>query len=342
MAGNFVAGQAEPRRRRSFSQAMSNLGIFLWLIVLAIVFSLLTPDFLSGPNLLNIAKQSAIIGIVAAGMTFVIITGGIDLSVGSLISFTGAIIGWVWVSTGNMLAAALAGLLTGAVCGTISGLLVGYAKLPPFIATFGMMGAGAGLAFVVTPVTVGGFPPAFEFLGNGKPVGIPSPIIIMLIVAAAGQYVLSRTRFGLRVLAIGGNEPAARLAGFDIARNKAAVYVISGVLSALGAVVLCARLRSAYPGVGQGYELLVIAATAIGGTDLMGGSGTVIGSIAGALLIGEIQNGLNLLGVAPFMQQIVTGCLIVVAVLGNQARTHSLWPRLFRRRPAGTGKAGRV
>jgi ribose transport system permease protein len=334
MAGNAISGKAQPRGLRAVFNALSRLGIFLWLIVLALIFSVLTPDFLSGPNLLNIAKQSAIIGIVAVGMTYVIITGGIDLSVGSLISFSGAIIGWVWTATGNIVAAALAGLLAGCICGTISGLLVGYAKLPPFIATFGMMGAAAGLAFVVTPVTVGGFPKEFEYLGNGKPLGIPTPIILMLIVAAAGQYVLSRTRFGLRVLAIGGNEPAARLAGIDIARHKTAVYIISGTLAALGAVVLSARLRSSYPGVGQGYELLVIAATAIGGTDLMGGSGTVVGSIAGALLIGEIQNGLNLLGVAPFMQQIVTGCLIVVAVLGNQARTRDLWRKLFRSGPA--------
>ncbi len=156
----------------------------------------------------------------------------------------------------------------------------------------------------------------------------------MVILAIIAQYFLNRTRFGVRVLAIGGSEQSARLAGVDIARYKAIVYIVSGFLSAVGALVLCARLRSAYPGAGQGYELNVIAATVIGGIDLMGGSGTVLGAIAGALTIGIIQNGLNLLGVAPFMQQIATGLLIVIAVLGNQVRGSQFLAQLRERLPS--------
>jgi len=314
--------------RSGFKQGLTNpvagLGIFLWLIILGLVFALLSPDFLTGPNLLNIAKQSSVVGIVAIGMTFVIITGGIDLSVGSVISFSGAVLGVTWQSTGNIYLACLACLATGLLAGSVSGFLVGYGELPPFIATFGMMGAGAGLAFVLAPTTIGGFPHGFDFLGSGHILGIPVPVILMVVLGLIGQYFLSRTRFGVRVLAIGGSEQSARLTGVDVSRYKMLVYMICGLLSGLGALVLCARLRSAYPGAGQGYELNVIAATVIGGVDLMGGSGTVIGAIAGALLIGVIQNGLNLLGVAPFMQQIATGLLIVVAVLANQVRGGSI------------------
>ncbi|NJN96728.1 MAG: ABC transporter permease [Anaerolineales bacterium] len=319
-------------RQRSIFDRLGELRIFLWLIVIALIFSFLSPNFLNPGNLLNIAKQSSIVAIVAIGMTFVIITGGIDLSVGSLISFVGAVTGWVWLTTNNIFLAILAGLLTGVVAGLISGLLVGYAKLPPFIATFGMMGAGLGLAFVLTPTSVGDFPKAFEFFGNGKIAGIPTPIILTVLLAIIAQYFLKRTRYGLRLLAIGGSEQSARLAGIDVARYTTSVYVLSGLVSAVGGLVLVARLRSAYPGAGQGYELLVIAATVIGGVDLMGGSGSVISSIAGALLIGMIQNGLNLFGVEPFMQQIVTGCLIVIAVLANQTRGGSLWQRAWLRR----------
>jgi ribose transport system permease protein len=299
----------------------SKLGIFSWLVVIGLIFSILTPDFLTGYNLLNIAKQSAVIGVIAIGMTFVIITGGIDLSVGSLVSLVGAVTGWVWLHSQNMLLAALAGFLTGILCGTVSGLLVGYAKLPPFIATFGMMGFGSGMAFVITASSIGGFPKAFEFFGNGTIVGIPTPIYIMVLLALVAQYFLKRTRYGLRITAIGGNEHSARLAGVNLSRYYTSVYVISGLMAAVGGLILCARLRSAYPGSGQGMELTVIAAVAIGGVDLKGGVGSAINSIVGALLVGAIQNGLNLVGVAPFMQQIVTGLLIVVAVLANQIRS---------------------
>jgi ribose transport system permease protein len=322
LLGDIRIGSASP---------LSGASIFVWLIVLGFIFSLLTPNFLTGPNLLTICKQSALIGIIAIGMTFVIITGGVDLSVGSLVSFCGSLMGVVWVQTHNIFVAVLAGMLLGTACGAISGLLVGYAKMPPFIATFGMMGVGSGLAFVLSPSTIGGFPRGFDYLGNGLLLGIPFPFVLMVVLAVIAQYFLSRTCYGVRVLALGGNEQAARFAGIDISRYKASAYVLSGLLSALGAVLLCARLRSAYPGVGQGWEMNVIAATVIGGVDLMGGKGSVVGAIAGALLIGEIQNGLNLLGIYPFMQQIATGLLIVVAVLGHQVRGDRILQRLMGR-----------
>ena len=208
---------------------LAGLGILLWLVILCIVFTLLTPDFLTGPNLLNITKQTSVVGIAAIGMTFVIITGGIDLSVGSLISFCGAVLGVTWESTGNIFVAGLACLATGLLAGTISGLLVGRAEIPPFIATFGMMGVGAGLAFVLAPTTIGGFPRGFDFVGSGDVLGVPVPAILMVSVALVAQYFLTRTRFGVRVLSTGGSEQAARLTGVDVPHYKTMVYVISGL-----------------------------------------------------------------------------------------------------------------
>jgi ribose transport system permease protein len=300
---------------------VSKMGIWFWLIIFAVIFSLISPYFFSVKNFFNIARQASIFGIMAIGMTFVIISGGIDLSVGSIVSFTSAVFGFIWQATGNIFLSIVCGLLVGLMCGALSGILIGYVGLPPFIATFGTMGIGAGLAFAVTPSSIGGFPPAFEFLGNGRISVLPLPVLFLIVFTVIAYYLLKKTKYGLRLLAIGGSENSARLAGIDIKRYKLAIYIVNGVLASIAAIILCARIRSSYPGIGEGFELDVIAATVIGGANLMGGEGSIPGAIGGALFIIMIQNLFNLLGVYPFVQKVITGAFIVIAVLAKTNRT---------------------
>ena len=292
-------------------------GIWFWLLAFGVIFSLILPYFFSARNFFNIARQASIFGIMAIGMTFVIISGGIDLSVGSIVSFTSAVFGFVWQTTGNVLLSIACGLLVGLLSGVISGMLVGYVGLPPFIATFGMMGVGAGLAFGVTPGSIGGFPEAFEFLGNGRIAAIPVPVFFLIVFTAIAYYMLQKTKYGLRLLAIGGSETSARLAGIDIKRYKLGIYTLNGALASIAAIILCARIRSSYPGIGEGFELDVIAATVIGGANLMGGEGSITGAIGGAIFIVMIQNLFNLYGIYPFVQKVITGAFIVIAVLAK-------------------------
>jgi ribose transport system permease protein len=296
---------------------LRRLGIWFWLIVFGVIFSLILPYFFSTRNFFNIARQASIFGIMAIGMTFVIISGGIDLSVGSIVSFTSAVFGFVWQFTGNIFLSIACGLLVGILSGAMSGVLVGYVGLPPFIATFGMMGVGAGLAFGVTPSSIGGFPPAFEFLGNGKIATFPVPVFFLIFFTTIAYYMLKKTKYGLRLLAIGGSETSAKLAGIDIKRYKLTIYILNGVLASIASIILCARIRSSYPGVGEGFELDVIAATVIGGANLMGGEGSILGAVGGALFIIMIQNVFNLFGIYPFVQKVITGAFIVVAVLAK-------------------------
>jgi ribose/xylose/arabinose/galactoside ABC-type transport system permease subunit len=294
------------------------MGVWLWLIVFAIFFAALSPEyFFTIENLLNIVKQAALYGIISIGMTFVIISGGIDLSVGSLISLTGAVVGIIWQTTNNIILAIVCGMLVGLVAGTISGALIAYGRLPPFIATFGMLSIGRGMAFVITPYSIGGFPQWFELLGNGRILGIRVVVIIFIALIIIFHLILSKTKFGSDIFSIGGNENSARLAGINVSLRKTTVYMITGSLASFVSIILCSQLRSEYPGIGQNYELNVIAATIIGGTDLMGGFGSIINTGTGSILVGIINNGLTMKGVYPFMQQIITGGLIIVAVLAN-------------------------
>lgn len=292
--------------------------VWIWLLIFGAFFAILSPDyFLTIQNLFNIIKQAALYGIISIGMTLVIISGGIDLSVGSLISLTGSVVGIIWQQTHSIIPAILAGMMTGILAGAINGALVAYGRLPPFIATFGMLSIGRGLAFLITPYSIGGFPEWFEYLGNGQISVIPIVAIMFIILIALSHLVLKKTKYGYDILAIGGNEGSARLAGINVAVKKMSVYVISGVLASFISIILCSKLRSEYPGIGQGYELQVIAATLIGGTDLMGGYGSMINTGAGAILVGIINNGLTVRGIYPFMQQIITGGFIIIAVLAN-------------------------
>jgi len=291
-------------------------GTLFGLVLLCIALWIATPYFLTSSNLLNIMEQSAINALIAVGMTFIIISGGIDLSVGSLVAFTGVVLagflhdGWPWPL------AVACGLVAGLGCGIVNGLLVTLGRLPPFIATLGTMSVARGAALLYTDGRPSsGFDSGFRSLATGQVLHIPAPAVIMLVVYVLGHFVLTRTKFGRYTYAIGGNEEAALLSGVRVRLYKTLIYGAGGLLSALAAVLLTARLNSAQPIAGINYELDAIAATVIGGTSLLGGQGTMGGTLVGALIMGVLRNGLNLLGVSSFVQQVVIGAVIILAVL---------------------------
>jgi ribose transport system permease protein len=282
-------------------------GTLVGLMALCAVLWVLTPHFMTVSNLLNVAEQTSINAIVAVGMTFVILSGGIDLSVGSIVALSGVVLGTA-LQAGQPLAIALPLSLTvGLMCGLGNGALISWGGLPPFIVTLGTMSIARGAALLFTEGRpVSGFGPSFRMLATGRAGFVPAPVIETTLVYAAAHFVLSRTTFGRYVYAIGGNEEATRLSGVSIRFHKTMIYGVSGLMSAIAAVILTARMM---------YELDAIAATVIGGTSLMGGDGTLAGTLVGALIMGVLRNGLNLLGVSSFLQQIVIGSVIVVAVL---------------------------
>lgn len=291
-------------------------GTFIGLLVLCLFFTILSTHFFTVSNLLNVAQQSAIIAVISVGMTFVIITAGIDLSVGSVLAFSGVVMASALQAGLPVPVAILIGFLAGFGCGVVNGVLITYGNLPPFIATLGMMSIARGAGLWYTDGrSISGFDDGFRFLSTGEIFHIPVPVIIMLGIYVIAHFVLIRTKLGRYTYAIGGNEEAAILSGINIKLYKNVIYGIAGLLSALGAVLLTARLNSAQPIAGIMYELDAIAATVIGGTSLMGGEGTVFGTLIGALIIGVLRNGLNLLGVSSFIQQIVIGSVIIGAIL---------------------------
>lgn len=293
------------------------------LLLLIVGLTLLSDAFFSVQNFLNVGQQVAVLSIVALGATFVIISGGIDLSVGSVLALSSAVFAAMFANIGlPWPLAALVGLLVGAVCGVANGLVIVYGRLPPFIATLAMLSVARGLALVVTggrPIS--GFPDSFRWLaGRELPFDLPFSVLLTLMLFATGSLVLRRTVFGRATYAIGGNEEATRRAGIKLDRNKMAIYTLAGALAALGGLVLTARLNSAQPQAGAGLELDVIAAVVIGGASLSGGVGLVFGTLIGALIIGFLRNGLNLLNVSSFWQQVVVGVVIALAVMSDTLR----------------------
>ncbi len=296
------------------------LGTLFGLFFLCLILWILTPYFMTVSNLLNITEQTSINAIIAVGMTFVIISAGIDLSVGSIMAFSGVILASALQAGFSLPVAIIIGLSIGALCGVINGVLISYGKLPPFISTLGMMSVARGAALLSSggrPVS--GFSESFRFLATGKILHIPMPVLIMAIVFLIAHFVLTRTKLGRYTYAIGGNEEAALLSGVNVKHYKIYIYAISGLLSGVAAVILTARLNSAQPIAGIMYELDAIAATVIGGTSLVGGVGTITGTLIGALIMGVLRNGLNLLGVSSFIQQTVIGTVIIGAVLIDMA-----------------------
>jgi ribose transport system permease protein len=307
-------------RQNFFSHYGRQLGTLSGLLGLVVALWALTPHFLTISNLLNVAEQATIIAIIAVGMTFVIITGGIDLSVGSVLAFAGVVMASALHQGVPLPVALLVGLGIGMLCGLVNGLLITIGRLPPFIATLGMMSVARGTALMFTEGRpVSGFSEGFRSLATGEVLRVPTPVIIMIVVYAVAYFVLARTKLGRYTYAIGGNEEATLLSGINVKLYKTLVYGLAGMLSGLAAILLTARLNSAQPIAGMNYELDAIAATVIGGTSLLGGEGTVLGTLIGALIMAVLRNGLNLLGVSSFIQQIVIGSVIIVAVLIDMA-----------------------
>jgi len=299
-----------------FAASGRRLGTLAGLFALCVLLWALTPHFLTVSNLLNVLEQTAINAVIAAGMTFVIISGGIDLSVGSLVALAGVVLATALQGGAPIPLAIAASLATGFGFGLLNGAAITWGRLPPFIATLGMMSIARGCALLFTEGRpISGFDPHFRAIATSRLAGVPMPVLITAVVYLAGQFVLAETRFGRYAYSIGGNEEATRLSGVNVRMHKALVYGVSGLASAMAAVLLTARLNSAQPIAGIMYELDAIAATVIGGTSLMGGEGGLGGTIIGALIMGVLRNGLNLLGVSSFVQQIVIGLVIVFAVL---------------------------
>jgi len=325
------SGQAPTRRDPIDVLARYSAAIFLVLLVL--FFTAMQPNFLHPLNVMNVLRQVSISGLIAIGMTFVILTGGIDLSVGSLVALTGLVAAYVSkgglesrfavgasADAGNpVILAFLAAVAVGMACGALQGLAITRLRVPPFVVTLGGLTAWRGAALLLSgggPIS--GFGPDFTWWGQGRIEGVPVPVIIFVLAAVLAHVVLRHTRFGLHVYAVGGNTPAANANGINTRRVVFAVYVIVGFVCGLGSFLLAGRLNSAEAVAGMGLELDVIAAVVIGGTSLFGGSGSVFGTVIGALLIGVLRNGLVLLNVSPFIQQIVIGVILVLAVAFDQ------------------------
>lgn len=297
---------------------LQKLGPFIGLLLIIVVISVMSPNFLTINNIFNVLRQVSINALIAFGMTFVILTGGIDLSVGSILALTGAVTAGLLASGMDPILAMSLGLLLGAILGAVNGIIIAKGKVAPFIATLATMTIYRGLTLVYTegkPISGLGDSLSFQLLGKGYFFGIPVPIVTMLLAFGVLYFILKKTTFGRRVYAVGGNEEASKLSGIRVDRIKIYVYALTGFLAALASLILTSRLNSAQPTAGNMFELDAIAAVVLGGTSLTGGRGWIVGTVIGALIIGVLNNGLNLIGVSSFFQQVVKGAVILVAVL---------------------------
>lgn len=310
-----------PASKRWFSKAwLLEQKSLIALLLLIIVVSTLSPNFFTLNNIFNILQQTSVNAIMAVGMTLVILTSGIDLSVGSLLALTGAVAASMVGADVNALVAVVGALTLGAAIGGVTGIIVAKGKVQAFIATLVMMLLLRGVTRVYTdgsPINTGFSDNAdlFSWFGIGRPFGIPTPIWLMMIVFLSAWYLLHHTRLGRYIYALGGNESATRLSGISVDKIKIIVYSLCGLLAALASVIEVARLSSAQPMAGNGYELDAIAAVVLGGTSLAGGKGRIIGTLIGALILGFLNNALNLLGISSNYQMIVKAVVILLAVL---------------------------
>ncbi len=312
---------------RSIAVRYSSL---IFLIVFWIALGLASPDFLTPSNILNVALQTSVLAIVAMGMTFAMLSNGIDLSVGSVVALSSALAAGLAAQANTLPRGAYAGqglpailalllpLLVGGALGAVNGGLIVRGRIPPFVATLAMLAAARGLTLVYT----GGYvipatDPVLTFFGAGSIGPIPTPVILMIVLFSGLWYLLAQTRFGLHLYAVGGNLETARLAGVRVGLVKLSAYLISGLMAAIGGIILMGRLNSAQPNLAVGFELDAIAASVIGGTSLFGGVGTLQGTIIGAFIMGTLSNGLNLLSVDPYLQQVIKGGVFMLAVAWN-------------------------
>ncbi|MBW7889450.1 MAG: ribose ABC transporter permease [Chitinophagaceae bacterium] len=304
-------------KANALSAFLIKYGILIAFLVICILLSIATPFFFTSQNILIVLRQVSINGILAIGVTFVIITGGIDLSLGSVLALTGVVAaGFAHPDTYPLIVPIGLALMTGLIIGAANGFIITLGKVAPFIVTLGMMTIARGLALVWSggrPVT--NLSPAFNYIGGGDFLFIPVPILLFLLVIILSGVTLKYTRIGRYIYAVGGNEEAARASGIRVNRVKLFAYILCGLLAGLAGVVLAARINTGQPNAGIAYELDAIAAVVIGGTSLMGGRGSIMGTVIGVLIIGVINNGLDLLNVSSYYQQIVKGVIIIGAVL---------------------------
>lgn len=300
------------------TKKMNKLGPLLALVVLVVFVTIMNPNFLAPANLLNLLRQVSTNALIAFGMTFVIITGGIDLSVGSTLALSSALMAGMIASGLNPVLAMGMGLVLGAFLGACNGVMITKGKMAPFIATLATMTIYRGLTLVYTdgnPITGIGDSFIFKYMGRGYLFGIPFPVVVMLLFFGVLYVLLHKMTFGRKTFALGGNEKAAFIAGIKSDRIKIAIYSISGLMAAVAGIIITSRLNSAQPTAGNAYEMDAIASVVLGGTSLSGGRGRLVGTLIGALIIGTLNNGLNLLGVSSFYQQVVKGVVIIIAVL---------------------------
>ena len=304
---------------------LGNYGMYIAFAILIIALAAASPAFLTYTNIINILRQISVIGIMAIGMTFVIATGGIDLSVGAILALVG-VISTSMVAEGSdtpLVVAVLAGLGVGLLCGIFSGIFIAKLGVQEFIATLATMTIARGLCYVYTdgrPIT--GFRDDYKVIGGGSVGVAPIPVLIFLVVIVIGIILLNFSKFGRQVLAVGGNEKAAIVSGINAARIKFICYALSGVASAIAGIVLSSRTQTGQPAAGDGNELDAITAVVIGGASLSGGSGSIIGTVVGMLIIGVMTNGLDLLNVSSYYQQVIKGIIILIAVLSDRLKTH--------------------
>lgn len=311
---------SKKRSKLDIMKFYSKLGPLVALIILALIVSILNPSFLNIANLMNLLQQVSINALIAFGMEFVILTGGIDLSVGAILAFSGAIAAQLIVNGVTPILAFLIGILCGAVFGALNGVLISYGKAAPFIVTLATMSIFRGATYVLTngnPITGSKMNNSFsfQFLGQGYLFGVPFQVYIMIVAFIICYILMHKTTFGRKTYAVGGNERAAFVAGVKTKKVLIWIYIIAGVLSAIAGMILTSQLASAQPDAGNSYEMDAIAAVVLGGTSLAGGKGRLSGTLVGALIIGVLNNGMNLLGISSFYQQIVKGVVILIAVL---------------------------
>ncbi|MBS9863436.1 ribose ABC transporter permease [Vibrio alginolyticus] len=321
MSTNTMSKPTETGNKKLFTKEwLIEQKSLIALIFLIVVVSFLNPNFFTVDNILNILRQTSVNAIIAVGMTLVILTAGIDLSVGSVLALCGAFAASMIALEVPVLVAVPTALVAGAALGAISGIIIAKGKVQAFIATLVTMTLLRGVTMVYTegrPISTGfsDTADAFAWFGTGYALGIPVPVWLMVVVFAAAWYLLNHTRFGRYVYALGGNESATRLSGINVDRVKIGVYAICGMLAALAGIIVTSRLSSAQPTAGMGYELDAIAAVVLGGTSLMGGKGRIMGTLIGALIIGFLNNALNLLDVSSYYQMIAKAVVILLAVL---------------------------
>ncbi len=302
-------------------KSLQKLLPFLSLILLFVALWIASPNFLTATNLSSVVRQTAVINIMALGMTIIIITGGIDLSVGSILGLAG-LLGTMAMEAGTSIVVGVGiGLLTGLICGFLNGFMITQLKIAPFIVTLGTLGIYRGAALIISNgLPVHNVPPAFSFLGEGTVLGIPFVLWLLVICGVAVHIILEHTRLGRYAFAIGSSPAAAVYAGIPVTFHTTSVYAIGGLLTGLGGMIEASRLMTGQPTAGTGYELQAIAAVVIGGGSLRGGEGSVVGTLVGAFIMGLLSNGSDLLGISNYVQQVVIGAVIILAVAADELR----------------------